>query len=257
MVLLYIDMNQPRVYMCSPSWTPLSPPSPPHPSGSSQCTSPEHPVPCIEPGLMIHFTYDNTHVSVPFSQIIPPSPVTFEWSLWAVYSEAGLAALGRSPPLRGSSPEVLGLIWQRDEWRVRAWASGTLFRRAGLTERRSQSWPGTSARALFQSHGEVDASAPDRGCGLPGPHWEQDTGSGPVTEMPSFSRIWPTWGLLGGLSASAKHPIYNIKYQSVSSVAQSCPTLCDPKNCSLSGLPVHHQLPESTQTHVHWVSDAI
>ena len=42
-----------------------------------------------------------------------------------------------------------------------------------------------------------------------------------------------------------------------SSVAQSCPILCDPMNCSTPGLPVHHQLPESTQTHVHWVSDAI
>ena len=37
-----------------------------------------------------------------------------------------------------------------------------------------------------------------------------------------------------------------------SSVAQSCPTLCNPMNCSTSGLPVHHQLPESKQTHVHW-----
>ena len=42
-----------------------------------------------------------------------------------------------------------------------------------------------------------------------------------------------------------------------SSVAQSCPILCDPMNCSMPGLPVHHQLPEFTQTHVHWVSDAI
>ena len=42
-----------------------------------------------------------------------------------------------------------------------------------------------------------------------------------------------------------------------SSVAQSCPTLCDPMDCSMSGLPVHHQLPEFTQTHVHWVSEAI
>ena len=42
-----------------------------------------------------------------------------------------------------------------------------------------------------------------------------------------------------------------------SSVAQSCPTLCDPMNCSTPGLPVHHQLPEFTQTHVHRVSDAI
>ena len=42
-----------------------------------------------------------------------------------------------------------------------------------------------------------------------------------------------------------------------SSVAQSCPTLCDPMNCRTPGLPVHHQLPRSTQTHVHWVGDAI
>ena len=42
-----------------------------------------------------------------------------------------------------------------------------------------------------------------------------------------------------------------------SSVAQSCPTLCDPMNHSTPGLPVHHQLPEPTKTHVHWVSDAI
>ena len=39
------------------------------------------------------------------------------------------------------------------------------------------------------------------------------------------------------------------------SVAQSRPTLCDPTDCSTPGLPVHRQLPEFTQTHVHWVSD--
>ena len=42
-----------------------------------------------------------------------------------------------------------------------------------------------------------------------------------------------------------------------SSVAQSCPTLCDLMNCNTPGLPVHHQLPEFTQTHVHQVGDAI
>ena len=42
-----------------------------------------------------------------------------------------------------------------------------------------------------------------------------------------------------------------------SSIAQLCPTLCDPMNCSTPGLPVHHQLPEFTQTHVHQVADAI
>ena len=42
-----------------------------------------------------------------------------------------------------------------------------------------------------------------------------------------------------------------------SSVTQSCPTFCDPMNYSTPGLPVHHQLPEFTQTHVHQVGDAI
>ena len=42
-----------------------------------------------------------------------------------------------------------------------------------------------------------------------------------------------------------------------SSVTQSYPTLCNPMDCSMPGLPVHHQLPEFTQTHVHWVCDAI
>ena len=43
----------------------------------------------------------------------------------------------------------------------------------------------------------------------------------------------------------------------VTSVVQSCPTLCDPMNCSTPGLPIHHQLPESIKTHVHSVGDAI
>ena len=74
LVLPYINMNLPRVCMCSPSCTSLPPPSPYHPSGSSQCTSPKHPVSCFEPGLAIRFLYDIIHVSMPFSQIIPPSP---------------------------------------------------------------------------------------------------------------------------------------------------------------------------------------
>ena len=101
-------MNLPWVYTCSPSWSPLPPPSPYHPSGSSQCTSPKHPVlnldwwfvsytilyvsmpppslyhpagssqctspkhpvSCIEPGLAIHFLYDITR----FNAILPNHP---------------------------------------------------------------------------------------------------------------------------------------------------------------------------------------
>ena len=56
-----------------------------------------------------------------------------------------------------------------------------------------------------------------------------------------------------------KHVLGDSVHHSVqfSSVAQSCPTLCDPMDCSRPGLPVHHQLPEFTQTHVHRVGDAI
>ena len=58
--------------------------------------------------------------------------------------------------------------------------------------------------------------------------------------------------------STKKHNINNnaIRVQ-FSSVTQSCQTLCNPMNCSMPGLPVHHHLPEFTQTHVHWVGDAI
>ena len=70
LVLPYSDMNPPWVYMCFPSWIPLPSSSPSHPSGSSQCTRPEHPVSCIEPGPAIRFTYDN----VRFNAILPNHP---------------------------------------------------------------------------------------------------------------------------------------------------------------------------------------
>ena len=58
---------------------------------------------------------------------------------------------------------------------------------------------------------------------------------------PGYTKTWPkNWVIL-----------------QFSSIAQSCPTLCDPMNRSMPGFPVHHQHPEFTQTHVHRVSDAI
>ena len=57
LVLPNIEMNPPQVYLCSASWTLLPPPSPYHPSGSSQCTSPKHPVSCIKPGLETRSIY--------------------------------------------------------------------------------------------------------------------------------------------------------------------------------------------------------
>ena len=55
-------------------------------------------------------------------------------------------------------------------------------------------------------------------------------------------------------TSSTKFSLSSVQF---SSVAQSCPTLCDPVDCSMLGLTVHHQLLEFTQTHVHRVSDAI
>ena len=78
--------------MCSPSWTLLPPPSPYHPSGSSQCTSPKHPASCIEPGLASPFIHDISHVSMPFSQIFPPSPSPTE-SIRLFYTSVSLCFL--------------------------------------------------------------------------------------------------------------------------------------------------------------------
>ena len=89
LVLPNIKMNPPQVYMCSPSWTLLPPPSPYHPSGSSQCTSPKHPVLCIEPGLATRFTHDIIQVSMPFSHIFPPSPSPTE-SIRLFYTSVSL-----------------------------------------------------------------------------------------------------------------------------------------------------------------------
>jgi len=58
----------------------------------------------------------------------------------------------------------------------------------------------------------------------------------------------------GGMSWESSFDMYILQF---SSVTQSCPTLCNPMNRSTPGLPVHHQLPEFTQTHVHRVSYAI
>ena len=82
-------MNPPLVYMCSLSGTLLPPPSLYHPSGSSQGTSPKHPVSCIEPGLATRFIHDIIHVSMPFSQIFPPSPCPTE-SIRLFYTSVSL-----------------------------------------------------------------------------------------------------------------------------------------------------------------------
>ena len=63
--------------------------------------------------------------------------------------------------------------------------------------------------------------------------------------------------LLEGRNIRGSSHIYLLMSLHFSSVSQSCPTLCDRMNRSMPGLPVHHELSELTQTHVHWVCDAI
>ena len=87
-----------------------------------------------------------------------------------------------------------------------------------------------------------------------------------------FTYIWLNKSVLNtngnhGIFKKLSSSYFTIKYQFLifiififvqfSSVTQSCPTLCDPMDCSTPGFPIHHQLSELAQTHVHWVSDAI
>ena len=62
---------------------------------------------------------------------------------------------------------------------------------------------------------------------------------------------------LGVLWRNSMNSFINFFSSSVQFSPQSCLTLCEPMNCSMPGLPVHHQHQEFTQTHVHWVGDAI
>ena len=79
-----------------------------------------------------------------------------------------------------------------------------------------------------------------------------------------YLSFYPTYNLYFQLSSIYLYPLtFCFRWDNLTlsdqirSVAQSCPTLCDPMNHSTPGLPVHHQLPEFTQTHIHRVSDAI
>ena len=80
-----------------------------------------------------------------------------------------------------------------------------------------------------------------------------------LTTVTRRAENFKTIKLWGRLLQRAKMNSYSSDayFIQFSSVAQSCPTLCDPTDCSTPVLPVHQQLPEFTQTHVHWVGDAI
>ena len=73
-----------------------------------------------------------------------------------------------------------------------------------------------------------------------------------------FTFIWRWGGVLHTACGTSQTSDWiHDPYIQFSSVTESCPTLCNPMNCSTPGLPIHHQLPEFTQTHVHGVRDAI
>ena len=76
------------------------------------------------------------------------------------------------------------------------------------------------------------------------------------TEILNANSVDAYWWLSVLQSQRTRTNSENISVEFIS-VAQSCPTLCDPKDCNTPGFPVLHQLPELAQTHVHWVSDAI
>ena len=81
---------------------------------------------------------------------------------------------------------------------------------------------------------------------------------------PSLDSFFSTWKIGKSMISIGSKAVISLPCPSpasggilLSSVAQSCLTLCDPTDCSTPGLPLHHQLPEFTQTHVHQVSDTI
>ena len=102
-------------------------------------------------------------------------------------------------------------------------------------------------------------------------NWLRRYGSSHSTALPvlyclllSTSNVWcqkRTFPLSLSSPCPAPCPAHICCWCSVasqfSSVTQSCPAICEPMACGMPGLPVHHQLPELAQTHVHWVSDAI
>ena len=86
--------------------------------------------------------------------------------------------------------------------------------------------------------------------------------SSPAPPAPNPSQHQGLFQWVNSLHEVAKYWSFSsleglMKVHQFSSAAQSCPTPCDPMNHSMPGLPVHHRLPEFTQTHVHWVSDAV
>ena len=97
--------------------------------------------------------------------------------------------------------------------------------------------------------------------GLKAWSWRENSTSMFITALFTTAKAWkqPKRPMMSGwIKKTYLHGVHLLtEISPVSSVTQSCPTLCDPMNRSTPGLPVHHHLPEFTQTHVHRVRDAI
>ena len=78
-----------------------------------------------------------------------------------------------------------------------------------------------------------------------------------ITTRSPWQILWLPTHTIASLLSLLHPPLHMSNTLQFSSVVQSCLTLCDRMNCSTPGFPVHHHLPEFTQTHVHWVGDAI
>ena len=113
---------------------------------------------------------------------------------------------------------------------------------------------------ICESHSVVSNSLQPKGLYSPWNSPGQNTGKGSLFLLQG---IVPNQGsntishIAGSLFTRwATKKLVSQAVKSLSQVTQSCLTLCDPMDCSTPGLPVHHQLPEFTQNHVHWVGNA-
>ena len=197
-------MNAPRVYTCSHSWTPLPPASPYHPSGSSQCTSPKHPVSCIEPGLVTRFIYDIIHVSMPFSQIIPPSPSPTESKRLFYISVSLLLSC------------IQGYCYHLSKFHIYAWVYCIgVFLSVFLCDPMDYSLPGSSIHGIFQARILEWVAIPLFRASFPPRDrtWVSCTAGRLFT---IWTTSWCCWA-----------------------VAQCCPTLCNPTHCNPLGSSVH------------------
>ena len=129
---------------------------------------------------------------------------------------------------------------------------------AGFHSRRASSWTRAPLSGLLPRTGwPPPCSPPGSGDWGPAPSTAPTSpwsgGHWLLLTPTSFLLPFPPLAICkvgGGYWRTSPPDTYSVQF---SSVAQSCPTLCDPINCSMSGLPAHHQVSESTQTHVRWV----